>query len=160
VRSFKAIAAMAENRVIGCGGALPWRLPADFQWFKRTTGGQIVVMGRKTYESIGKPLPGRRNIVLTRRAWSSPGIETASDADALDRAIDGDEREVWIAGGAEVYASFLSRCSDLFLTRVFQTPKGDAFFPPFEDRFWLIGEVLRTPDFAVEHYQARNRMLA
>lgn len=160
VREYKAIAAMAANRVIGRAGAIPWRLPEDFRWFKQATGGQILVMGRRTYESIGRPLPGRRTLVMTRGAWTAPGVETVHNEAELAAAVHSDPREVWVAGGAEIYAALLPRCSDLYLTRVAQYPEGDAFFPPFEAEFALVGEVLRTADFTVEHYQARRRLLA
>lgn len=154
MKPFLAIAAMSENRVIGRGGRIPWHLPDDFKFFKRTTLGHLLVMGRKTFESIGRPLPGRDTIVLTRSAWSYPGVLTASSLNGLPLAPD-DPRQVFVCGGAEVYALALPRCSDLYLTHVHRTVAGDTFFPPFEEQFELIAVVLEHPDFTVRHY--RNR---
>ena len=148
---------MAENRVIGRGGRIPWHLPDDFRFFKRTTLGHVLVMGRKTFESIGRPLPGRETIVLTRGPWSHPGVKTIASLDRLPLAP-GDPRQVFICGGAEVYAQALPLCSDLYLTRVKRTVEGDTFFPPFEEQFELIGPVLEHSAFTVLHY--RNRALA
>jgi dihydrofolate reductase len=191
VKHFKAIAAMSENRVIGQGNKIPWHLPEDFQWFKRTTLGHVVVMGRKTFESLGKPLPNRRNFVLTRSPEAlrrtHPELfggararrAEVKDLDAFQFSLPKlgchDEKElqlfssldminpelvatdVFICGGAQVYEQALPLCSDLFLTRVKRVVEGDAFFPPFEDRFLLVSEVLDRPEFTILHY--RNRSL-
>jgi dihydrofolate reductase len=154
MRPLQAIAAMSLNRVIGRGGQIPWHLPADFKWFKRMTTGQVIVMGRKTFESIGKPLPNRATLVLTRGSCSWPGVQTLSSLDAL--GLDRDPREVFICGGAEVYAQALPRCSDLYLTLVLRTVDGDVFFPPFEDRFALAGQIAETPEFKILHYRNRH----
>lgn len=155
---FKAIAAMSENRVIGAAGKIPWHLPEDFKWFKRMTTGQVIVMGRKTFESIGKPLPNRTTIVLSRSRFCPPGVRTASDLsriDLTDSAIAG--RDIFICGGAQVYAQALPLCSDLYLTLVKRVVEGDTFFPPFEDRFELAEEILDCAEFNIRHY--RNRTL-
>ena len=151
---------MAENRVIGAGGSIPWHLPADFRWFKQATMGQILVMGRRTFESIGRPLPGRETVVLSRSGFTAPGTRSVADEAALAAAVDDDPRDVWVAGGAEIYALLLPRCSDLFLTRVKSTVRGDAFFPPFEDRFIPVAEVMDNDEFTVMHLQNRDRLLA
>jgi dihydrofolate reductase len=145
VRPFKAIAAMSENRVIGSGGQIPWHLPDDFKWFKRVTMGQILVMGRKTYESIGRPLPGRQTIVLSRQGFAADGVLTVPDLDSLRQRVQEDPREVFVAGGSEV-----------FLTRVRRVVEGDAFFPQFETEFRKVGVVLEHPEFVVEHYERIN----
>lgn len=152
---FTAIAAMSLNRVIGRANQIPWHLPEDFKWFKKTTLGHVLVMGRKTFESIGRVLPGRETIVLTRGAWSLDGVRSAASLDALP--LDpGDARRVFICGGAEVYAQALPLCSDLFLTRVaVEIPDGDAFFPPFEDLFELKAILRKEPGFAIEHHVRR-----
>jgi len=155
VNHFKAIAAMSENRVIGAGGKIPWHLPEDFKWFKKMTTGQVIVMGRKTFESIGKALPNRTTIVLSRSQFSHPGVQTFSELSRIELA--NETRDVFICGGAQVYAQALPLCSDLFLTRVKRVVEGDAFFPPFEDRFELVEEILDSPDFKILHY--RNRTL-
>src|SRR5437867_11242738 len=105
---------MSLNRVIGAGGKIPWRLPEDFMWFKRITSGHVIVMGRKTFESIGKPLPNRETIVLSRVGFQFPGVRTAaalSEIDLSDPPVAG--RDVFICGGAQVYAEALPLCSDL-----------------------------------------------
>src|SRR5437773_6408222 len=114
-KSFKAIAAMSLNRVIGAGNKIPWHLPEDFKWFKKTTTGHVIVMGRKTFESIGKPLPNRTTIVLTRTADPIPGARVISDLTQLD-GPDADlaGRDIFICGGAQLYQQALPLCSDLY----------------------------------------------
>lgn len=152
----KAIAAMSLNRVIGARGAIPWKLSADLRFFKRTTLGHIVVMGRKTFESIGRPLPGRENIVLSTRPDFAPdGARVVRSADDVPRAT-ADGRDVFIIGGAELYAAFLEECDTLYLTLVNQTVEGDAFFPAFEHLFSAF-EVLETgPDYEIRCYRRRE----
>ncbi len=149
--SFQAIAAMSLNRVIGAGNKIPWHLPEDFKWFKRMTTGHVIVMGRKTFESIGKPLPNRETIVLSRSRFSYPGVRTVASLDELS-AQSGD-RQVFICGGAQIYAQALPLCSDLYLTLVKRQVEGDTFFPPFEDMFKLVEEIKDTPEFNILHYQ-------
>ena len=151
---FKAIAAMSQNRVIGDRLKIPWHLSEDFNWFKKMTTGQIVVMGRKTFESIGKPLPNRLTIVLTRTRRSIPGVQTVADLNEID--LDHTTRNVFICGGAQVYEQALPLCSDLYLTLVKRVVDGDTFFPRFEDRFEIQEELLDCPDFKITHY--RNRI--
>jgi dihydrofolate reductase len=130
-----AIVAMTPDRVIGRDGGLPWHLPEDLAFFKRTTSGHPVVMGRKTYESIGRPLPRRRNIVLTRdRAWSAPGIEVIHHPDELG-TLPGIGGRVFVIGGAEIYAAFLPRLDDLLVSHVRAEHPGDTRFPGFEELF-------------------------
>jgi dihydrofolate reductase len=154
MQPFKAIAAMALNRVIGNGNQIPWHLPEDFKWFKATTTGHVIVMGRKTFESIGKPLPQRETVVLSRSAWSFPGVKTISSLDDLP-AVAGD-RQVFICGGAQIYAEALPQCSELFLTLVKREVAGDAFFPKFEDQFELAEEIRDTPEFKILRYRNRG----
>ena len=156
MKYFKAIAAMSLNRVIGAGNKIPWHLPEDFKWFKKMTTGQVIVMGRKTFESIGKALPNRTTIVLTRSPEPIPGVRTLSDLsqlDAADPALGG--REIYICGGAQVYKQALPLCSDLYLTLVQRVVEGDILFPAFEDQFELVEEVLERPEFKILHYRAR-----
>jgi dihydrofolate reductase len=160
VKAYKAIAAMAENRVIGAGGKIPWHLPADFRWFKQATLGHILVMGRKTFESIGRPLPGRETMIMSQSGFTAPGTRTVRDAAELAAVVADDPREVWVAGGAEIYSLLLPQCSDLFLTRVKQIVPGDAMFPAFEDQFTPVAEVINNDEFTVVHYQHRSRLLA
>jgi dihydrofolate reductase len=155
VKPFKAIAAMALNRVIGNGNQIPWHLPEDFKWFKATTTGHVIVMGRKTFESIGKPLPNRETIVLSRSAFSHPGVKTISSLAELPSLVGG--RQVFICGGAQIYEQTLPLCAELFLTLVKREVAGDAFFPKFEDKFDLVEAIRDTPEFKILHYQARPR---
>jgi dihydrofolate reductase len=152
---FKAIAAMSLNRVIGGGNRIPWHLPEDFKWFKQMTSGHIVVMGRKTFESIGKPLPNRTTIVLSRSQFQHPGVQTIRCLQELAPLVAG--HQVFFCGGAQVYEQALPLCSDLYLTLVKQTVEGDTFFPPFEDRFGLVGEIRDTLEFKILHY--RNQVV-
>jgi len=153
VKHFKAIAAMSLNRVIGAHNKIPWHLPEDFKWFKQLTTGNVIVMGRKTFESIGKPLPNRETIVLSRSQFSSPGVRTISDLSQIDLA--GESREAFIVVGAQVYAQALPLCSDLYLTLVKREMEGDAFFPAFEDRFELAEEIRDTPEFKILRYRQK-----
>lgn len=142
---------MSLNRVIGQGNKVPWYLPADFKWFKRITTGQIVVMGRKTFESIGRPLPNRETIVLTRSPLCVADVRTVSDLSQID--LSRESRTVFICGGAQVYALALPLCSDLYLTLVKRYVEGDAFFPPFEDCFAPVEEILDCAEFRITHYR-------
>ena len=146
---------MSLNRVIGAGGKIPWHLPEDFQWFKKMTTGHVIVMGRKTFESIAKPLPNRETIVLSRSQFQHPGVRTVCSLEELPALAA--EREVFICGGAEVYAQALPLCSDLYLTLVKRDVEGNAFFPPFEDRFELIGEIRDSPEFKILHYRNQEQ---
>ena len=154
MKPFKAIAAMSLNRVIGRGNAIPWHLPEDFKWFKKTTTGHVIVMGRKTYESIGKPLPNRTTVVLTRSTAPVAGVITLSDLQQLNpAALEFQGREIFICGGAQIYAQALPLCSDLYLTLVKRDVEGDALFPPFEDQFELTETLADTSDFRILHYR-------
>ena len=130
------IAALAANRVIGRNNALPWRLPADLKRFKALTTGHPVVMGRKTYESIGKPLPGRRNLVISRnRDYIAPGCEVFHGLEAAIAACSGAE-EVFIIGGAELYREALPRAHRLEFTEIQAEFEGDAVFPEYSSGEW------------------------
>ena len=154
MKDFKAIAAMSLNRVIGAGNKIPWHLPEDFKWFKQLTTGNVIVMGRKTFESIGKPLPNRETIILSRSQFSFPGARTVADLSEIDLAKEA--REVFICGGAQVYVQALPLCSDLYLTLVKREVEGDAFFPAFEERFELVEELRDTPEFKILHYRRKG----
>jgi dihydrofolate reductase len=129
------LAAVGANLVIGRGGEMPWHLPEDLAHFKATTMGHTLVMGRKTYDSIGRPLPGRRMIVMTReQGWHAPSVEVAhSLAEAL--ALAG-PTDVFVIGGAEVYQQAMPFADKMMLTEVEMSPEGDAVFPPFEPAHW------------------------
>lgn len=150
----KAIAAMSRNGVIGSNGRIPWRLPADFAWFKRCTMGSVVAMGRKTCDSLGKPLPGRRNLVFSKGGpLATSGFEVIADVESFQPAEYG---EVWVIGGTQIYAALLPRCSDLFLSVLDAEFEGDAFFPMLGCAFAFAGVVLREEGFAVRHYKNLN----
>jgi dihydrofolate reductase len=143
------IAAVGANGVIGAEGEIPWRLPTDFAHFKRTTLGKPLIMGRKTFESIGKPLPGRTNIIVTRQpGYSAEGILVAGSLDAaleLAQAIaarDGAD-EVLIGGGGQIYLEAMPIAERLYVTHVDARPAGDAVFPDIDPKTW---EVERTLD--------------
>lgn len=132
------IVAMAENGVIGRARGLPWHLPDDLREFKRVTMGHVLIMGRRTFESVGRPLPGRRSIVLTRRdAVRLPGVETAPSLDAAF-ALAADAPEVFVVGGAEVYRAALPHADRLYVTAVHARVEGDVRFPPVDWRAWRL----------------------
>jgi dihydrofolate reductase len=145
------IAAVGENSVIGSEGQIPWRLPTDFAHFKRITLGKPLIMGRKTFESIGKPLPGRTSIVVTRQAGYAPeGVAVChSLAEALERAqqIAAAEgaSEVMVGGGGEIYREAMPLADRLYITRVAASPDGDARFPAIDPGTW---EIARRHDIA------------
>ena len=141
--SVTLIAAVGRNGIIGAGNEMPWHLPEDFAYFKRTTMGHPMVMGRKTFESIGRVLPGRRTIVVTRQPeWSHPEVETAhSLVDALGLA--GPADEVFICGGGQVYTEAMPFAHRLLITEVDLSPEGDVRFPDIDISDWR--EVSREP---------------
>ncbi len=142
------VAALARNRVIGVGNRLPWRLPEDLAHFKRLTMGAPVIMGRKTRDSIGRPLPGRRNIVVTRaRDASWEGCVVAHSLDAALAAAH-DAAVAFVIGGAELYAQALPRADRLHLTLIDADYAGDAWFPEFDAAEWR--EVAREPGVSAD----------
>jgi len=155
------VAALARNRVIGTGNRLPWHLPEDLKRFKRLTMGAPVIMGRKTHQSIleqaGRPLPGRRNIVVTRQAdarWDGCEVARSLD-DAI--ALAGEAPEVFVIGGAELYRLALPRADRLYLTLIDADYEGDTFFPAFDPADWR--ETAREPGagFAFVTYERSRK---
>lgn len=145
--------AVAENGVIGRDGALPWYVPSDLKVFRRLTMGKPVIMGRKTYDSIGKPLEGRDNIIVTRNAgFSAAGVEcTDTIAEAIDVADEKAARrgvdEIMVIGGAEIFAAMLPLADRIYLTRIHARPDGDTFFPELDPNIWrVVAEVPIEPD--------------
>ncbi len=135
------IVAKAANNVIGHNNTLPWHLPEDLAHFKRTTTGNPIVMGRKTFESIGRPLPNRRNIVITRNPdWTAPGVEAAP---SIEKALDlcADATEIFVIGGAQLYAETLSKANRLIVTEIQREYPGDAFFPTIPSFFREISRI-------------------
>lgn len=151
------VAAMGRNRVIGRDGEMPWHLPAEMKHFRRVTRGQVVVMGRKTYEAIGGPLKGRTNIVLTRDPdFEAPGCEVAHSLEELLH----DERSLYVIGGAQLYRQFLPHADVMHLTRIDFDVDGDAFFPEFDPTEWRVTAAERCArdeknayDFTIERYE-------
>lgn len=130
------IVARARNGVIGRDGALPWRLPEDLAFFKRTTMGHAIVMGRRTWESIGRPLPGRRNIIVSRQAgFVAAGAEVAASLDEALRLCEGSP-EVFVIGGAQLYRDALPRAERLIVTEIDADFEGDTFWPPPDAAHW------------------------
>jgi dihydrofolate reductase len=139
------VVAVARNGVIGRDNALPWRLPADLAHFKKVTMGRPVVMGRRTYESIGKPLPGRTNIVVTRNcAFQAPGCSVVSSLGEAWRAA-GDADEVCVIGGTTLFEETLPMADVIHLTEVEADVEGDTYFPAFDRREWDAKELARHP---------------
>lgn len=130
------IVAMTDQRVIGIENRLPWKLPADMQWFRRHTLGKPVIMGRKTFDSIGRPLPGRTNVVVTRDPdFSAEGCTVVRSIDAALAAVAGQE-EAMVIGGAAFYEQMLPRADRLYLTEVHAAIAGDAWFPSIDETAW------------------------
>jgi dihydrofolate reductase len=141
------IVAASENNVIGRDGELPWRLSDDLKRFKAITMGKPIVMGRKTWESIGKPLPGRQNIVITRqRVFTAAGCDVVASVDEAVAAA-GVAAEIMIIGGSQIYALFMRHAARLYLTRVHAVIEGDAFFPaPKDDDWQLVSDEVHSAD--------------
>jgi dihydrofolate reductase len=149
-KRFKAIVAMSLNRAIGKDNRLPWHLPEDLKWFKKLTTGNVIIMGRKTWESIGKPLPNRESIVVSRT--DIPGVRTVRSLSEIDP--NADAREYFVIGGARLFREALPLCSDLYLTLVKREVDGDVFLDPFEEKFSLSETIQDTPEFSILHYRA------
>ncbi len=148
-----------HGRVLGRAGKTPWHLPAEMRWFKRATDGAAVLMGRKTFDAIGRPLPGRLNLVATRRPLPHGLDETETRAIA-DLATFRPEayapRPVWVIGGAEVFAQTLARCESVYLSLIEQeVTDGDTFLPAFEEDFPLAETILREPGFEVVRFRRK-----
>ena len=135
------IAAVARNGVIGADGGIPWRVPGEQAFFKAATMGHTLVMGRATYDSIGRPLPGRTTIVLTRDPdWQADGVTTAA---SIEEALALAEGDVYVAGGAAVYEAALPYADELVISEIDLEPEGDTFFPEVDSADWR--EVSREP---------------
>lgn len=145
------IAAVAENGVIGAGNTIPWRIPGDMAFFRRSTLGKPIIMGRKQFETVGKPLPGRTNIVVTRQAdYAPPGVEVVHDlavALALARQVaarDG-AGEIMVIGGGEIYAQAMPLADRLHISHVALAPAGDVMFPAIDPTIWQVVDTPAVP---------------
>ncbi len=153
---------MAKNRVIGTANKIPWHVPEDFKFFKKTTMGGILLMGRKTFESIGKPLPGRISAILSKSFPSENLPENVvvlrdfSDVPALKSAFP--SKQIFLCGGAEIYRQFLPNCSTLFLTEIDAEPSGDAAFPRFENLFENEEIIQRGENFVIKKFTKKLRL--
>ncbi|MBD0376354.1 MAG: dihydrofolate reductase [Flavisolibacter sp.] len=138
--SLSLLVAASENNVIGKDNKLPWHLPNDLRYFKNLTWGMPILMGRKTFESIGRALPGRKNIVITRRSdWRGVGVSVVhSIEEAVKMANEDDVKEIFIIGGAEIFNSALPQANCIYLTRIHDYFEGDVFFPPLSTSEWTL----------------------
>lgn len=141
------IVAAAENNVIGVEGKLPWHLPADMKYFKQITAGHAVIMGRGTYESLGKPLPGRTNIVITRQQnYTASGCSVVGNLKAaIDHAAAIGESEAFIIGGGDIFLQSVLWADRIYLTRIFHSFEGDTFFPALNEEDWVMVNEQKHP---------------
>ncbi len=152
----RAVVAMASNRVIGKNGGLPWRLSEDLKWFKKLTIGHPIVMGRKTMESLGRPLPGRSNIVISRNLGMVPeGFELSHGVEEAIGLLRGEEAAS-VIGGAEIYREMIPLCDEVLLSYVFHPYDGDTTLSEFETGFELIEVLYRDDDFELRRYQRKT----
>jgi dihydrofolate reductase len=151
------IAAMTPKRVIGKDNRLLWHIPDDWKNFVKLTTGNVVIMGRKTYESIGKPLKNRHNIVITRSTESLPGVETAGSVEEALRKARMHRKPIFIIGGQQIYEQFLPLADTMHLSFVRQEHEGDAFFPKFDEREWVVVDKVDYPDFEFCVYKRKKR---
>ena len=149
--TFTAIAAMTSDRVIGRNNRLPWHLPEELQHFRQTTLHQTLVMGRKTFESMGcRPLPQRTTYVLTRHIFARDDVQVITDVSQIPATVE----TVWVCGGASIYAQLLPICDELLLSVIRQPYDGDTFFPPFEHLFRKVEVVKKSEAFEVQRWLA------
>ncbi|MFY4776836.1 dihydrofolate reductase [Metabacillus sp. RGM 3146] len=136
--------AMDKNRLIGKDNDLPWRLPADLAYFKKVTMGHKIVMGRKTFESMGRPLPGRDNIILTRDpSFEQEGAEVIHSAEAFLKQVQESEEEIFVIGGAEIFKWFLPYCERMYITEIGEEFEGDRYFPEVDEGEWEVNSRIK-----------------
>jgi len=147
------VVAVSENNMIGKNNQLLWHLPNDLKFFKNTTWGGVVIMGRKTFESVNKPLPGRTNIVITKQPdWNAENVIVASSiSDAIQKAKNLNFKEIFIIGGGEIYKESLSIAHKIYLTRVHTSIEGDTFFPALQSEEW---KLMSNKDFTADEKHA------
>jgi dihydrofolate reductase len=155
----KAIVAMGPDRVIGCRGSLPWHFSEDLHFFKNITDGGKLIMGRKTYESIGKPLPNRVTYILTnnpKMTWTSTGMNSAyisgKQLEEWVKDHPANMKDAWLCGGAAIYKQFLPFCTEIYVTHIADAYEGDTYMPDFESLFPNPSIVLETKEFIVARY--------
>lgn len=159
------IVAMDENRVIGYKNDMPWHLPKDLKHFKEITTNHTIIMGRKTFESIGRPLPNRKNVVLTRQSsFASPNVEVISDFKTVLQWNDQiPDEEFIIIGGGELYKLALPYIDRMYITKIYESFQGDTFFPSFDEKEWMItkrkkGRTDEKNPYAYEFFQYERRI--
>jgi dihydrofolate reductase len=153
---YKAIVAVSQDGVIGRNGDLPWRLSGDLQWFKKITMGHTILMGRKTWDSLPKALPGRENWVLSRRDQRSEGMRLFTSLKDVAEHLP-DKQTLFVIGGGEVYRQALPLCHELYITEVHQkVPDGDAFFPEYRDQFEAVEVLDENEDFLLRRWERRS----
>ena len=150
------ISAMTKQFVIGKGNALPWNIPDELKNFKRLTQGSTVIMGRRTYESIGRPLPNRNNIVLSPPDWHVAGVSVCQSIDESLNIARTFGKDIFIIGGAQTYAQFLPLAQRLFISYIKHDYEGDVFFPAFDLSEWNIVERVDYPEFEVVTYERKK----
>ena len=147
-----AIVAMTSERIIGKDGTLPWHLPEDLKLFRRHTTGNPIIMGRKTWESIGRPLPNRQSIVLTRDLnWNAEGAEVIHSPEELSK-IDLITQDVFIIGGAQIYSAFMPKLDEVLISHVYENFPGDTQFPEFESKFPNVAIEEKYETFELRRY--------
>jgi dihydrofolate reductase len=147
------IVAMTENRVIGAGNRIPWRIPEDLRLFRKLTTGNVVLMGRKTFESVGRPLPGRENRVISRFLPGTPGIRVFRSVEEGLREPMPAGRELFVIGGAEIYRQTLPLAGRMLISKVRREYDGDRFFPEFDRREWILRSAEDHPEFVFTVYE-------
>ena len=153
---YKAIVAVSQDGVIGRNGDLPWRLSGDLQWFKKITMGHTILMGRKTWDSLPKALPGRENWVLSRGDQRSEGMRLFTSLKDVAEHLP-DKQTLFVIGGGEVYRQALPLCHELYITEVHQkVPDGDAFFPEYRDQFEAVEVLDENEDFLLRRWERRS----
>jgi dihydrofolate reductase len=152
------IVAASTNNVIGRNNQLIWHLPNDLSFFKNTTWGSVVIMGRKTFESVNKALPGRINIVITKQPqWKADNVITAKNLnDSLEKANETNCKEIFVIGGGEIYKECFSTTDRIYLTRVHAQIEGDTFFPPIDDKEWTL---VSNKDFKADDRNAYDHSI-
>lgn len=149
------IAAMTNDRVIGKGNTMPWHLPEDLKLFKRITSGNIIAMGRKTYESIGRPLPNRENFIISRSAQPVEGCRVFSSANECIEAARDYDKKLFFIGGGQIYSEVINLVDEMHLSMVKRSYEGDTYFPEFDPAQWTVEEIVDYEDFTYKRLLRR-----
>ena len=155
--NLKAVAAMSSNRVIGNNGELPWHFSEDLKFFKKLTLNSTVVMGRKTFDSIGKPLPKRKNIVISRSMKKRDDVLVYQNIESFLTEYSHSNESIFIIGGAQIYSALMNWTKEIYLTFIFDEYPGDAYFPKFENHYKLKEIIFKNNDFEVRRYALEEK---